>query len=130
MCIRDRNCYQVPDQVIAIYCTSWWQLQRSYATIRGIRRSAGSSWPQPIHFLIISDCRVAVQEEATHETKATSVYCGREPGSARDRFASKCIQSARSASSRPGRNTAGLSPVSYTHLRAHETPEHLVCRLL
>src|SRR5678815_2838416 len=21
-------------------------------------------------------------------------------------------------------------PVSYTHLRAHETPEHLVCRLL
>ena len=25
---------------------------------------------------------------------------------------------------------AGLGPVSYTHLRAHETPEHLVCRLL
>src|SRR5678816_712548 len=24
----------------------------------------------------------------------------------------------------------GSSPVSYTHLRAHETPEHLVCRLL
>src|SRR5678815_1147596 len=23
-----------------------------------------------------------------------------------------------------------FSPVSYTHLRAHETPEHLVCRLL
>src|SRR5678815_1965797 len=23
-----------------------------------------------------------------------------------------------------------LGPVSYTHLRAHETPEHLVCRLL
>src|SRR5678816_4581566 len=23
-----------------------------------------------------------------------------------------------------------LKPVSYTHLRAHETPEHLVCRLL
>src|SRR5678816_4825866 len=22
------------------------------------------------------------------------------------------------------------TPVSYTHLRAHETPEHLVCRLL
>ena len=26
-----------------------------------------------------------------------------------------------------GRN---VHPVSYTHLRAHETPEHLVCRLL
>ena len=23
-----------------------------------------------------------------------------------------------------------LNPVSYTHLRAHETPEHIVCRLL
>eukprot|EP00658_Telonema_sp_P-2_P033180 TRINITY_DN2440_c0_g1_i8.p2 TRINITY_DN2440_c0_g1~~TRINITY_DN2440_c0_g1_i8.p2 ORF type:complete len:126 (-),score=15.79 TRINITY_DN2440_c0_g1_i8:69-446(-) len=23
-----------------------------------------------------------------------------------------------------------FTPVSYTHLRAHETPEHLVCRLL
>src|SRR5665254_10538 len=23
-----------------------------------------------------------------------------------------------------------ILPVSYTHLRAHETPEHLVCRLL
>src|SRR5678815_1856198 len=28
------------------------------------------------------------------------------------------------------RHTGSLTPVSYTHLRAHETPEHLVCRLL
>eukprot|EP00658_Telonema_sp_P-2_P067865 TRINITY_DN56805_c0_g1_i4.p1 TRINITY_DN56805_c0_g1~~TRINITY_DN56805_c0_g1_i4.p1 ORF type:complete len:105 (-),score=15.42 TRINITY_DN56805_c0_g1_i4:68-382(-) len=27
-------------------------------------------------------------------------------------------------------SAAGLASVSYTHLRAHETPEHLVCRLL
>ena len=26
--------------------------------------------------------------------------------------------------------TSGVAAVSYTHLRAHETPEHLVCRLL
>src|SRR5678816_4719955 len=26
--------------------------------------------------------------------------------------------------------TPNAAPVSYTHLRAHETPEHLVCRLL
>ena len=26
--------------------------------------------------------------------------------------------------------TRNYIPVSYTHLRAHETPEHLVCRLL
>src|SRR5678815_1593221 len=30
-----------------------------------------------------------------------------------------------------GRHYTGkVTPVSYTHLRAHETPEHLVCRLL
>src|SRR5678815_2821491 len=29
-----------------------------------------------------------------------------------------------------GPRRAGGPPVSYTHLRAHETPEHLVCRLL
>eukprot|EP00658_Telonema_sp_P-2_P009945 TRINITY_DN13715_c0_g2_i1.p1 TRINITY_DN13715_c0_g2~~TRINITY_DN13715_c0_g2_i1.p1 ORF type:complete len:288 (+),score=61.06 TRINITY_DN13715_c0_g2_i1:217-1080(+) len=28
------------------------------------------------------------------------------------------------------RKRSTVSPVSYTHLRAHETPEHLVCRLL
>src|SRR5678815_96990 len=27
-------------------------------------------------------------------------------------------------------DTAKIKAVSYTHLRAHETPEHLVCRLL
>src|SRR5678816_4564673 len=27
-------------------------------------------------------------------------------------------------------NSSEIGPVSYTHLRAHETPEHLVCRLL
>src|SRR5678816_2582515 len=27
-------------------------------------------------------------------------------------------------------NALSVMPVSYTHLRAHETPEHLVCRLL
>ena len=29
-----------------------------------------------------------------------------------------------------GGDTQGSGTVSYTHLRAHETPEHLVCRLL
>eukprot|EP00658_Telonema_sp_P-2_P029651 TRINITY_DN22518_c0_g1_i1.p2 TRINITY_DN22518_c0_g1~~TRINITY_DN22518_c0_g1_i1.p2 ORF type:complete len:106 (-),score=8.61 TRINITY_DN22518_c0_g1_i1:26-343(-) len=30
----------------------------------------------------------------------------------------------------PFLHAMGLAAVSYTHLRAHETPEHLVCRLL
>src|SRR5678815_4199755 len=29
-----------------------------------------------------------------------------------------------------GASESAAGPVSYTHLRAHETPEHLVCRLL
>src|SRR5678815_1309006 len=33
-------------------------------------------------------------------------------------------------SSSPRRPSARPPAVSYTHLRAHETPEHLVCRLL
>eukprot|EP00658_Telonema_sp_P-2_P073649 TRINITY_DN62753_c0_g1_i1.p1 TRINITY_DN62753_c0_g1~~TRINITY_DN62753_c0_g1_i1.p1 ORF type:complete len:101 (-),score=3.42 TRINITY_DN62753_c0_g1_i1:55-357(-) len=37
------------------------------------------------------------------------------------------LQSCSKASVRQGRPSG---PVSYTHLRAHETPEHLVCRLL
>eukprot|EP00658_Telonema_sp_P-2_P061066 TRINITY_DN49822_c0_g2_i2.p1 TRINITY_DN49822_c0_g2~~TRINITY_DN49822_c0_g2_i2.p1 ORF type:complete len:161 (-),score=28.81 TRINITY_DN49822_c0_g2_i2:63-545(-) len=39
---------------------------------------------------------------------------------------------AAAADSRVVRSAEGQStlPVSYTHLRAHETPEHLVCRLL
>ncbi|WP_324186078.1 NAD(P)H-hydrate epimerase, partial [Campylobacter coli] len=28
------------------------------------------------------------------------------------------------------KHAKAYKPVSYTHLRAHETPEHLVCRLL
>ena len=34
------------------------------------------------------------------------------------------------ALSRLGSQLLSLGAVSYTHLRAHETPEHLVCRLL
>ena len=30
----------------------------------------------------------------------------------------------------PAESVSRFKPVSYTHLRAHETPEHLVCRLL
>eukprot|EP00658_Telonema_sp_P-2_P073419 TRINITY_DN62485_c0_g1_i3.p1 TRINITY_DN62485_c0_g1~~TRINITY_DN62485_c0_g1_i3.p1 ORF type:complete len:105 (-),score=2.36 TRINITY_DN62485_c0_g1_i3:82-396(-) len=35
-----------------------------------------------------------------------------------------------SGHTRNRRPYSALIPVSYTHLRAHETPEHLVCRLL
>src|SRR5674536_112505 len=42
---------------------------------------------------------------------------------------SMCIRSLR-CSLEKWRALPSLRTVSYTHLRAHETPEHLVCRLL
>eukprot|EP00658_Telonema_sp_P-2_P016758 TRINITY_DN16493_c0_g1_i1.p2 TRINITY_DN16493_c0_g1~~TRINITY_DN16493_c0_g1_i1.p2 ORF type:complete len:103 (-),score=24.57 TRINITY_DN16493_c0_g1_i1:93-401(-) len=36
----------------------------------------------------------------------------------------------RDVASVAGDGEVGVKAVSYTHLRAHETPEHLVCRLL
>src|SRR5678816_3349890 len=36
----------------------------------------------------------------------------------------------RNATRLPSGDRLGAVAVSYTHLRAHETPEHLVCRLL
>src|SRR5678815_351643 len=44
-----------------------------------------------------------------------TAYSIRALGSTRSAYAGVCT---------------GAGPVSYTHLRAHETPEHLVCRLL
>src|SRR5674536_370156 len=35
-----------------------------------------------------------------------------------------------STGTKPKSSSMGVYTVSYTHLRAHETPEHLVCRLL
>ncbi len=37
---------------------------------------------------------------------------------------------ARKRGEQTGLDTRVVIAVSYTHLRAHETPEHLVCRLL
>eukprot|EP00658_Telonema_sp_P-2_P013006 TRINITY_DN14941_c0_g1_i1.p1 TRINITY_DN14941_c0_g1~~TRINITY_DN14941_c0_g1_i1.p1 ORF type:complete len:101 (-),score=24.19 TRINITY_DN14941_c0_g1_i1:67-369(-) len=51
-----------------------------------------------------------------------------------DRGAPSSIARRRSSSARSTSTLScpysALIPVSYTHLRAHETPEHLVCRLL
>ena len=40
------------------------------------------------------------------------------------------IDKSQDAFVRLGSTFNGLTTVSYTHLRAHEHPEHLVCRLL
>src|SRR5678815_1678738 len=40
------------------------------------------------------------------------------------------VMHTRSTERRPASDLSSRESVSYTHLRAHETPEHLVCRLL
>ena len=46
-------------------------------------------------------------------------------------LASKIVENEQSLAQLLAKKPAdGFSAVSYTHLRAHETPEHLVCRLL
>src|SRR5665254_15073 len=46
-----------------------------------------------------------------------------------DRCRSNGLPCTRDASCRPRGAGSSQGPVSYTHLRAHATPEHLVCRL-
>src|SRR5678815_3651786 len=42
----------------------------------------------------------------------------------------RCSRAGRRRQAATPWQTGRVLPVSYTHLRAHETPEHLVCRLL
>eukprot|EP00658_Telonema_sp_P-2_P078568 TRINITY_DN7383_c0_g2_i2.p2 TRINITY_DN7383_c0_g2~~TRINITY_DN7383_c0_g2_i2.p2 ORF type:complete len:181 (-),score=65.06 TRINITY_DN7383_c0_g2_i2:67-609(-) len=46
------------------------------------------------------------------------------------KFEKSILRFARAASLLVAAVFVVIAPVSYTHLRAHETPEHLVCRLL
>src|SRR5664279_1237291 len=58
--------------------------------------------------------------------KATKLRTG--PGTT---SCASCHNTVPYALARPAlRKAAGISPVSYTHLRAHETDSYLVCRLL
>src|SRR5674536_238267 len=60
-------------------------------------------------------------------TPATAALVGTEMSNG----ASSPDPSEMAVDTRSGRRRASaLTTVSYTHLRAHETPEHLVCRLL
>eukprot|EP00831_Metopus_contortus_P002470 TRINITY_DN10904_c0_g1_i10.p4 TRINITY_DN10904_c0_g1~~TRINITY_DN10904_c0_g1_i10.p4 ORF type:complete len:122 (-),score=45.36 TRINITY_DN10904_c0_g1_i10:17-382(-) len=59
-----------------------------------------------------------------NDTATTEIYTRSIVGSVR------CVQETDLLSSEPTAKGTGLAPVSYTHLRAHETSLHLVCRLL
>src|SRR5678815_6004476 len=65
----------------------------------------------------LNDARCVAPSESREGVRiSTSYNPGNMPGSEKRPRSSVCAPS--------------CVPVSYTHLRAHETPEHLVCRLL
>src|SRR5678815_5821594 len=70
------------------------------------------------------------QEDAlTAPADSGKIGAARERGNDRDRPTDGRYPSQGQAIVGEGRERDGGVAVSYTHLRAHETPEHLVCRL-
>src|SRR5678816_344001 len=61
--------------------------------------------------------------------QGTSLFLSRQAGGIQGAKAFRGSCGLASHANRQGIE-ADATPVSYTHLRAHETPEHLVCRLL
>src|SRR6185436_11466478 len=102
--------YQVPGQVI-VECALMVAIAAPVRYNRdAVAREAGITAAAHSHSYSAATA-IRSPGRGQHETRAKNVG-DREPGCIRDlcrRFARKCIQSARSASSRPGRNTPGLS---------------------
>src|SRR5674536_148491 len=71
-------------------------------------------------------CRI--EPRYYHENEWTDFCRARHDHGAHRRVRRGCIDRKRSTANHP--ISARAWAVSYTHLRAHETPEHLVCRLL
>eukprot|EP00658_Telonema_sp_P-2_P020416 TRINITY_DN18073_c0_g1_i1.p1 TRINITY_DN18073_c0_g1~~TRINITY_DN18073_c0_g1_i1.p1 ORF type:complete len:108 (+),score=8.02 TRINITY_DN18073_c0_g1_i1:433-756(+) len=92
--------------------------------------------PYRCHHGLGGPCILTAQPAASHDPHSSAI--SRSPRSVH--LSSSCCSSSsdsKESSSSPSCAPCGSSisssdivSVSYTHLRAHETPEHLVCRLL
>src|SRR5674536_66312 len=83
--------------------------------------------PQPRRrsLLLRQHLRAVAAAGAAHTRAVVTRHQARDAGPAR------VPRDRRGAAARPGHSARRrIGAVSYTHLRAHETPEHLVCRLL
>src|SRR5450756_3091857 len=67
------------------------------------------------------------QSMSSRRRVRSAARCGLRQSRRRSRRCSGCLISTRSTSSK---NESCRCPVSYTHLRAHETRHDIVCRLL
>src|SRR5678815_1906499 len=102
-----------------------------------LRRPAAARMNVPVHTEPSRLTRGAIR--ASHARKAGSCAAVREPRPPATRSVSTLLRTSRkprfATIAMPEDVSIGpaVGPtisVSYTHLRAHETPEHLVCRLL
>ena len=87
---------------------------------------------QPPHYIVIFKAKDADNmEQAFKEFTAKKLQREERPSIRKNIAASKEKAAARNADRAKEKfKERGLSPVSYTHLRAHETDSYLVCRLL
>src|SRR5678815_1066345 len=97
-------------------------MQSGIVTDRNFRHAESGSIEFPRHFdadhAACGFQRNDVEDFSAHQAEITIHITDRKSKN----------ESHRAAIQRPDPNT--VPAVSYTHLRAHETPEHLVCRLL
>src|SRR5678815_5596099 len=103
MCIRDSSCTVFPASTT---------VESGDTITRAI--AGGALCPGP--------------DDSPPEQAATANAATTAKRSSRDMFHLPICGTGRWAGSHRRRDR--WKPVSYTHLRAHETPEHLVCRLL
>src|SRR5678815_5934684 len=73
-----------------------------------------------------AQCECPIQREALGRLQ----HAGARADACQQAGLSGSVQEAAAEADVPAIMAVAIEPVSYTHLRAHETPEHLVCRLL
>src|SRR5674536_144404 len=84
---------------------------------------------RPLSRLAPARAKARRSNRAVLSSRSEVCRTGRVTCASRTRFL-LVVAVGRLGGSLPHTDRCGPSTVSYTHLRAHETPEHLVCRLL
>src|SRR5680860_1422303 len=106
--------------------------------------SASATPTKSSSYLVAGTCRCSPAPCLSNESRGPGVFRRDDGGRAQNRAPRPDRPRPRGRTSRPARWLRGLgrrrstfglpddssSPVSYTHLRAHETDSYLVCRLL
>eukprot|EP00658_Telonema_sp_P-2_P060120 TRINITY_DN49132_c0_g1_i1.p1 TRINITY_DN49132_c0_g1~~TRINITY_DN49132_c0_g1_i1.p1 ORF type:complete len:431 (-),score=107.60 TRINITY_DN49132_c0_g1_i1:11-1303(-) len=116
------------------HCASWVDHVAGYDTLKAVnvggttemvRLSCVRGTPLTVHY--ISTMSV-LEQGAPEASPGSEEHLTHRGGYPQSKWVAECRL--REAHARGLCQLRSIIPVSYTHLRAHETPEHLVCRLL